>query len=150
MKILTKKYFETYKSELWDFSKNLEKFKNLSKELDFDYQTESSSVFSSNIEWNSLDINSFKNLEINKSITKDVKEIQNLIKAYRFAQVNILTEESFLKVHEISSATLLIKTKRWVYRDDKVWVFWKEWLIYMAIEPEYVGEKMRELFDRCF
>jgi Fic family protein len=35
---------------------------------------------------------------------------------------------------------------RWKYRWDKVGVFWKEWLIYLAIEPEKVREEMNILF----
>lgn len=147
MEILTDKYLDLYIKEFNNFTQNIEEFSNFSKDLDFNYLTESSSVFSSNIEWNTLDLNSFKNLQLNKSITKDVEEIQNLINAYKFAQTNTLTEDNFLKVHELSSETLLIKSKRWVYRDEKVWVFWKGWLIYMAIEAEKVKEEMWKLFD---
>jgi len=147
MKILTNKYFEKYKNSLENFLDILDKLKISQKDLDFDYLTQSSSVFSSNIEWNSLDINSFMNFKMNNNITKDVEEIENLIIAYEFAQNNKLNEKNFLKTHEILSKTLLIKSKRGVYRDDKVWVFWKEWLIYLAIEAEYVDKKMKELFE---
>lgn len=147
MKILTNKYFEKYKKNLENFKVNLESFKKSNIETDFDYLTESSSVYSSNIEWNSLDLNSFMNLKINKKITKDVKEINNLIEAYKFAQNNKLNEINLLKTHEINSKNLLIKSSRWVYRNDKVWVFWKNWLIYLAIEPEFVKEKMIYIFE---
>ncbi len=147
MKILSDKYFWEYKKWLKNFSQNLGKFKKLSKKLDFDYLIQSSSVFSSNIEWNSLDINSFMNFKMNKNITKDVEEIDNLIKAYDFAQKNKLNEKKFLETHKILSETLLIKSKRWIYRNDKVWVFWKEGLIYLAIEAEFVNIKMKELFE---
>jgi Fic family protein len=58
-----------------------------------------------------------------------------------------LNEENFLYSHYVLSKTLLIKSKRWKYRDEKVWVFGKEWLIYLAIEPEFVKEKTKELFE---
>lgn len=147
MKILTNKYFESYENNLKDISKSLENFRKSSKELDLAFLNDSSSVFSSNIEWNSLDLNSFMNLKMNKKINKDVKEIDNLIKAYEFAQKNILNETNFLYTHFLSSKTLLIKSKRWIYRDEKVGVFWKNWLIYLAIEPEFVKEKMKEFFE---
>ena len=70
-----------------------------------------------------------------------------MIKSYNFAEKNKLNENNFLKIHNISSKTLLVKSKRWVYRNDKVWVFWKNWLIYLAIEPEYLKEKMENLFE---
>ena len=118
-----------------------------SKELDFDFLTESSSVFSSNIEWNSLDLNSFMNLKLqNKKTSKDVLEIENLIKAYKFAQKNKLTEKNLLYTHKIASETLLIKSQRWVYRNEKVWVFWAEGLVYLAVEEEFVEKEMKKLF----
>lgn len=147
MKILTDKYLKKYQESLKNFKSKYDLFLKNSKDLDFQYLTESSSVFSSNIEWNTLDINSFMNFRMNKNITKDVKEIENLIKSYNFAEKNKLNEKNLLEVHKISSRTLLIKSKRWNYRDDKVWVFWKEWLIYLAIEVEYVKPKMKELFS---
>jgi len=52
------------------------------------------------------------NLRINKSITKDVEEIENLTKAYNFAQTNDLNEKNLLNIHKISSKTILIKSKR--------------------------------------
>ncbi len=146
MEILTNKYFKKYKKNLINFDKKIEKFINNSKEFDFDYLTDASSVYSSNIEWNTLDLNSFMNLRINKSITKDVEEIENLTKAYNFAQTNDLNEKNLLNIHKISSKTILIKSKRWVYRDDKVWIFWKNWLVYLAIEADKVWWKMSELF----
>jgi Fic family protein len=147
MKILTDKYLKKYQESLKKFKIKYISFLKNSKNLDFQYLTESSSVFSSNIEWNTLDINSFMNFRMNKNITKDVEEIENLIKSYNFAEKNKLNEKNLLEVHKISSKTLLIKLKRWKYRDDKVWVFWKEWLIYLAIEAEYVKQKMKELFN---
>jgi Fic family protein len=40
----------------------------------------------------------------------------------------------------------LIKSKRWKYRDEKVWVFWKNWLVYLAIEAEKITDEMKKLF----
>jgi len=147
MKILKEKYLKQYIEISWNIEWKYNNFLQNSKELDFTYLTEISSVFSSNIEWNSLDINSFMNFRMNKNITKDVEEIENLIKAYKFAENNKLNEKNLLEIHNISSESLLIKSKRWKYRDDKVWVFWKQWLIYLAIEAEYLDEKMKELFE---
>jgi len=146
MEILKENYFELYKKSLKNFKLNFDDFIDYSKKVDFEYLTETSGVFSSNIEWNSLDISSFKNLKLNKSITKDVKEIENLISTYSFARDNKLNEKNLLLSHKISSETLLIKSRRWKYRNDKVWVFWKEWLVYLAIEAELVGKEMWKLF----
>lgn len=148
MKILTDKYLVKYCKLLKDLDENYKLFLSNSKKLDFKYLTESSSVFSSNIEWNSLDLNSFMNQKLNSSsLTKDAEEIENLINSYEFAQENKLSEKNLLEIHKISSKTILIKSKRWKYRQDKVWVFWSQWLIYLAIEAEFVEEKMKELFE---
>jgi len=148
LNILTDKYFSDYKKSIWDFKQKFDNFLLNSKALDFWYLLESSSVFSSRIEGNSLDLNSFMNLKMQKGkSSKDLQEIENLIKAYDFAKKNKLTQKNFLQIHKILSKTLLIKSKRWVYRQEKVWVFWREWLIYMAIEEEFVEKEMQKLFD---
>ena len=147
LKILTGKYLEKYRLKASKLLENFEIFLENSNDLNFEYLTESSSVFSSRIEWNSLDLNSFMNMKLNSTKSKDLIEIENLIKAYNFAQNNNLNEKNLLNTHKIASESLLIKSKRWKYRDDKVWVFWKEWLIYLAIEPEFVKLKMGELFE---
>ncbi len=76
-----------------------------------------------------------------------MKEIQALIQAYKFAQKKPLTEKNFLHIHKLSSKTILIASKRGEYRDERVWVFWKAWLVYLAIEPENVKSEMKKLFD---
>lgn len=147
MKLLSDKYLLKYKKIVWDIFERYNLFLEKSEDLNFNYLTQTSSVFSSNIEWNTIDINSFMNFKINKIKSKDIEEIDNLIMSYEFAQNNKLNEKNFLETHKISSETLLIKSKRWKYRNDKVWVFWNEWLIYLAIEAEYVEEKMKDLFS---
>ncbi|MDP2395407.1 MAG: hypothetical protein Q8S84_00635 [bacterium] len=47
-----------------------------------------------------------------KNKSKEIKEIENLIKAYKFAQNNKLNESNFLEIHKILSKTLLISSKR--------------------------------------
>jgi len=147
MKLLYKQYLKEYISKLPNLKEKLNNFKITSIDLDFDYLTKSSSVFSSNIEWNTMNLNSFMNFSLNKNKTKDIEEIENLINAYKFAQESKLNEKNFLKSHFILSKTLLIKSRRWVYRDDKVGVFGENWLIYLAIESSEVEKKMKDLFD---
>lgn len=138
--------FEEYLENILNLEDKIEKFEKNSKTLSFDFLKINSSVFSSNIEGNSLDLNSFMNLDLNKKINKDKKEIDDLILAYNFASKNNLDENNFLNVHKIASKNLVSFWNRWKYRWDKVWVFWKEWLIYLAVEPELVEDNMKELF----
>ena len=147
MKILTEKYLNTYKKSFSSLGEKITLFRENTRDMDFTFLIESSSVFSSNIEWNTLDLNSFMNAKMNQTKTKDVEEIDALIEAYTFARKSILDQKSFLHTHFLSSKTLLIPSKRGVYRDDRVGVFGTNWLIYLAIEGEFVDQKMQDLFD---
>ena len=60
---------------------------------------------------------------------------------------NDLNENNFLNCHQIFSKTLLIKSKRGKYRNERVGVFGKDGLAYMAIEPEFVENEMKLFFS---
>lgn len=151
MRIIERKYLDKYNQSIgheipeliqnYDFSEN---------RGGFDYLTKSSAVFSSNIEGNSIDLNSYMNYELNKDkfkIGKEIEEIEDLIKAYEFAQNNTLNEINLLTCHKIFSETLLIKSKRGKYRIEQVGVFGKSGLAYMAVEPEFVEKEMQTFFQ---
>ena len=150
VKITDKKYFQDF------FKKKGCQIDNLIKQFDFsesngsfEYLTKASAVFSSNIEGNSIDLNSFMNYELNKqkfNDNKEVKEIENLVSAYNFAENNSLTERNLLLCHKILSETLLIKSKRGKYRIEPVGVFGKKGLVYLTVEPEFVKQLMSNLF----
>jgi hypothetical protein len=61
--------------------------KSGSTTVDFEYYLIASSLYSSKIEGNSLDANSFSRNRGNKSFPKEeeVREIEDLVKAYKFA-----------------------------------------------------------------
>lgn len=150
MKISDKRYYPVYQKEVEaKLSKDYAAYDFSEASSSFEYQTTVSAVFSSNIEGNSIDLNSFINLQFAKEKfkpTKEVQEIENLIKAYNFAQNNPLTEKNLLQVHKILSETLLIKGKRGKYRDERTGVFSKSGLVYLAVEPELVSKEMDTFF----
>lgn len=114
--------------------------------VDLTYLVDSSSVFSSNIEGNNIDLNSYMNqkmVETKFKKKKELAEIDNLVKAYNFALENQLTEENFLVVHRILAKSFLIKSKLGIYRDDRMGVFSTSGLVYVAVEPEKLPEAMR-------
>lgn len=150
MRITERKYLDTYIQTIgheiprliknFDFSKN---------KGSFEYLTKSSAVYSSNIEGNSIDLNSYMNYELNKDkfkLGKEIEEIEDLIEAYQFAQKNNLNEKNLLDCHKIFSETLLIKSKRGKYRIEQVGIFGKLGLSYMAIEPKFVEQEMKIFF----
>ena len=151
MKITESKYLDIYKMSIGN------EIPKLIKDFDFSensggikYLTKSSAVYSSNIEGNSIDLNSYMNYEMNKEkfkAGKEIEEIEDLIEAYEFAQNNKLNEENLLNCHKIFSDTLLIRSKRGKYRTEQVGVFGKSGLAYMAVEPEFVEKEMKVFFQ---
>ncbi|MBN2280790.1 MAG: Fic family protein [Candidatus Marinimicrobia bacterium] len=154
MDYLDKKYFDKYNKKIGNKIESLiDNFDFSDKRGNFEYLTKSSAIYSSNIEGNSIDINSFMNYEMNKDkfkVGKEIEEIENLISAYDFAQNNNLTEDNMLHCHKILSETLLIKSKRGHYRLEPVGVFGKSGLAYMAVEPEFVKKHMLNLFEEIY
>jgi Fic family protein len=151
MRITERKYLDAYIKSIgheipilivnYDFSEN---------RGGFEYLTKSSAVYSSNIEGNSIDLNSYMNYEMNKDkfkVGKEIEEIEDLIEAYGFAQNNKLNEKNLLNCHKIFSDTLLIRSKRGKYRIEQVGVFGKSGLAYMAVEPEFVEQEMKVFFQ---
>lgn len=150
MKITTKKYLDEYRARIGsEIPRLIERFNFTAAQRDFAYMTKAAAVFSSNIEGNPVDLNSFMNYELNKDkfqMTKEIEEIENLISAYEFARKKELTEDNFLKAHRILSETLLSENKSGKYRKEKVGVFGSGGLVYLAVEPEKVNDEMGSFF----
>jgi len=150
MEITSKKYFSEYTNRIGhEIELLISNFDFSDEHVDVGYSTGASAVYSSNIEGNSVDLNSFMNYKLSPEKfkqTKEIEEIENLITAYQFAQGNKLSESNFLECHRIFSETLLIKSKRGEYRIEKIGVFGQGGLTYLAIEPELVQEGMKSFF----
>jgi Fic family protein len=150
MRIIDDKYFNQYDSLIGKQIDNLTiSFDFTEKTTDLGYKTQASAVYSSNIEGNSIDLNSFMNYKLAHEkfkSHKEIQEIENLILAYEFAQSNPLTEKNFLQCHKIFAKTLVIKSKQGKYRTEKIGVFGQSELVYLAIEAEYVKDTMSEFF----
>ena len=135
MRITDRKYLDIYKESIGnEISKLIKNFDFSENSGGFEYLTKLSAVYSSNIEGNSIDLNSFMNYEMNKDkfkAGKEIEEIEDLIEAYEFAQNNKLNEKNLLNCHKIFSDTLLIRSKRGKYRNEQVGVFGKSGLAYI-------------------
>ncbi len=150
MRITERRYLDTYIKLIGhEIPTLIENYDFSEKRGGFDYLTKSSAIYSSNIEGNSIDLNSYMNYEMNKDkfkVGKEIEEIEDLIEAYEFAQNNKLNEKNLLNCHKIFSDTLLIRSKRGKYRIEQVGVFGKSGLAYMAVEPEFVEKEMKLFF----
>lgn len=151
MKITERKYLKEYSDKIGNqIPELINKFDFSETKNDFEYLTKASAVYSSNIEGNSIDLNSYMNYELSKEkfkIGKEIEEIEQLIQAYEFAQTNSLNEKNLLKSHEILSKSLLIKSKRGKYRIEPVGVFGKSGIAYLAVEPDFVEKYMKIFFE---
>lgn len=151
MRITDTRYFTQFSNALgFNLQAAFEQFDFADEKVEVSYRIKASAVFSSNIEGNSVDLNSFMNSQIAEQQfkpEKEIAEIEDLVKAYEFATGNELSETNLLEAHEISSRTLLISDKRGVYRTDRMGVFDSSGMVYLAIEPQFVKEKMNELFE---
>jgi Fic family protein len=118
---------------------------------DFEYYIIASSLYSSKIEGNTLDANSFfrsrgKRVSPKK---KEVQEVETLMEAYQFAAKNNLNRTNFLKAHALLSQTLLPAKERGILRNDQIAVRDSSSLkpVYLAIEPQFLKDEFSRLFD---
>ncbi|MEI7470873.1 MAG: Fic family protein [Chitinophagaceae bacterium] len=152
LKILTAEYLNEYSSELkidWFDVFNHFRTKNTYSIDDFEYYIQSSATYSSNIEGNSIDIDTYlKNKKFKiKSKPKEMTEIDDLILAYNFAMKNKLSQTTFLESHKILSNTILsLKSQKGKLRNQQVGIFSNGKVEYMAVEPELVKEEISKLF----
>lgn len=131
-----KKYFQ----ELTEKDFGVQDFKN--------YMI-AAAVASSQIEGSTLDLNSFYQSKENKKNSKEVAEIENLLKVYQYAKRYSLSQKGLLKCHEMLSASFsnVIKKQKGKYRQSPVGIRGWSGLIYVAADQEIVQQEMNTLFD---
>lgn len=115
----------------------------------FEFYIQAAAVYSSNIEGNSIDFDTYlKNKKFSiKQKPKETAEIDDLVEAYNFAMDNALTADNFLTAHGILSKTLLnLKTQRGKLRKQAVGIFSGGKIEYMAVEAEFVKQEFNKLF----
>jgi Fic family protein len=152
--LISARYLKSYASEStldWRRIRHRLQVKSVYKSKDFDYYILASSLYSSKIEGNTLDVNSFfrqRGHKLTKK-NKDVQEIENLASAYQFAATSKLTKPNFLKAHAFLSKTLLPARERGKVRTQAVGIRDAVTMkpVYLAVEPEYVNKELNRLFS---
>ena len=152
-KFISSDYLATYESKCkidWHTAMLKLHIKSGFSAEDFEYYLIASSLYSSKIEGNTLDANSFFRNRGSKSSPKkkEVQEIEDLVIAYKFASENGLDKNNFLKIHKILSKTLLPSKERGKIRKHQVGVRDATTLkpVYMAMEAEFVDIELDKLF----
>lgn len=152
-KILSSNYLPEFSKELvgdWFAEFQIFNVKDTYAPDDFEYYIQSSATYSSNIEGNSLDIDTYlknKTFKI-KSKPKETSEIDDLILAYNYAMKSNLNQSSFLESHKILSTSILsLKSQRGKLRNQQVGIFSSGKVEYMAVESELVKAEFEKLFS---
>ncbi len=150
LRSIKEKLYSEYIDQTLDIS---EKFHGLREaeisSENFSFYTSVSSVFSSKIEGEHIDLDSYikhKNFGI-EFLPDYTKKIDDLYEAYSFAKQNFLTEKNVLKAHEILSANILQKHMQGVYRKSNMYVLTESGQIeYVAASPFEVENEMISFF----
>lgn len=154
LKLISSEYFEVFSSKCsldgLDVFNQLRSNSGFSAE-DFEYYIIASSLYSSKIEGNTLDANSFFRNREKKLFrkNKEVQEIEDLVTAYKFASENALNKPNFFKTHALLANTLLPVRLRGKIRMQQVGVHDAASLkpVYLAVEPENVDVALSKLFE---
>ncbi len=123
LKVINPCLFEDYISSInFDLSEKLNSLKPVNLPFHFDHYEASASTYSSNIEGNTANLDSFLKYALSKALkqTKEIKEIEELVLAYQFAKKNALSKTSFLKAYKILSKSFLIPSAQVKLRKDNV------------------------------
>lgn len=151
-KILTDKLFDGYTKIVKESP--LDKIDNIKKlELPvdyFQYYKSVSSVYSSKIEGEDIDFDSyFKHKFLKVKFKPDyTRKADDLFKAYEFVDNNALTLENVRKAHSILSRNLLPKSQQGLIRTNPMFVINSDDRIeYVAASPEIVNPELDKLFQ---
>ncbi len=115
----------------------------------FQFYNSISSVYSSKIEGENIDFDSYyKHKFLNVKYKPDyTKKSDDLLLAYEFTLENNLSFENVLKTHSILSRNLLPKNQRGLIRNNPMFVLNSDDRIeYVAAEPNIVKSELEKLF----
>lgn len=152
LKILSVDLLEKYKS--WFDKSTIEIFKNLKdSELsvdNFSFYTSVSAVFSSKIEGEQIELDSFiKHKRFGTKYLPDyTKKTDDLYDAYMFAQRTKLSKSSLEKTHTLITRHILQKPQQGKLRKGNMFVVTNNGRIeYVAATPDKVEAEMKRLYE---
>jgi Fic family protein len=120
----------------------------IEKDNNFGYKNNAiiSSIYSNNIEGNSIDINTFFNYNSAFKKDKEKADIDNLAKAYEFAKTCEFNLKNLLKAHKLLTKDSLETFQRGKYKTTPNGLFNKKGLVYLACPPEETEVEMTKVF----
>lgn len=152
LKFISSKYFDKYnEKQPITLIKHFNKIKSIGQNKDnFNFYFSNSAVYSSMIEGNIIDFDSYMKFSYSgmNNKGKSFKEIEDLKMAYSFAKEHKLNFANFLKCHKILSNTIVEDKKyKGSIRDKDVYVFANGKKIFTGASKEIVTSEMIKLFD---
>jgi Fic family protein len=150
-KILTDKLLDDYKKAVMTSPLDkIDKIKNIEMPVDyFQFYKSVSSVYSSKIEGEDIDFDSyFKHRFLKVKFKPDyTRKADDLYSAYDFIDDNPLTLENVIKAHSTLSKNLLPKSQQGLIRGNPMFVINSDDRIeYIAASPEIVKSELDKLF----
>lgn len=98
------------------------------------------------IEGSSMTEEDYMKFKEAKLISKDLKEVDDIIAAYQFARQNHISEVSILKAHKLIAKNLNIPAKyKGMFRDRMVKVWSGDKVVYTAARTEIIQREMQKL-----
>ena len=115
----------------------------------FNFMIDIAALYSSKIEGNTLNLNSFLNSRMlpKKHRPKEAQEIEDLVQAYEFTQTHDLSEKNMLKAHKMLSKSFVAPGRQGRYRQEPVGVFSSHGLEYLALEAHLLPAEMKAFFE---
>ena len=150
-KILTDRLFIDYKSKVIDSPLNkIDNLKKVEIPVDyFEFYKSISSVYSSKIEGEDIDFDSYYKHKFLKVKFKPdyTRKADDLFSAYDFIDDNPLNLKNVRKAHSVLSANLLPKSQQGLIRTNPMFVIKSDDQIeYVAASPEIVNQELDKLF----
>ncbi|HOE39434.1 MAG TPA: Fic family protein [Bacteroidales bacterium] len=152
LKIITSKLLDQYISVIKESPlEKLEKIKKVEIPVDyFQFYKSISSVYSSKIEGEDIDFDSFfKHKFLKVKFKPDyTKKIDDLYAAYDFIENKKITLKNIQKAHSILSSNLLPKSQQGLIRTNPMFVInSNDQIEYIAANPEIIKTELNKLFD---
>jgi Fic family protein len=114
----------------------------------YEHNNQLSAIYSSNIEGNTIDINTYFNYSKASKKHKEKQEIDDLALAYQFAQSNNFTVKNILKAHSILSKSFLEPFQRGKYKVIPNGVFGESGMIFLACEVDKTKTEFESLIEQ--
>ena len=151
LKLIKSKYIDIYrKKQPITLLKHFNKLKEQPMSIkSFGYWAAYSSVYSSMIEGNNIDFDTYMKFTTSGMNTnsKSMREIEALKYSYEYAHKHALNKKNIFEAHEILSKPLIDKEYRGVVRDKDVFIFGDGQIVYKGANSNMVNTEMDSMFS---